>query len=181
MKSINKRGAVALGAALLVLATTAGSCDSGSKEREAAQATSGNQQKKYEKAVPFPAGDLNSPLDRANLSEYLKRSNNPSRVSYVYLLSKDAKVISYYTVKGKVTSVSSQLLPQDDIIDACGASACYQVVDSAGDDGTYGGNEPGIFFFTTDGTLITWTGDYLQSDRPQDVKTPVSLVAQVGN
>jgi hypothetical protein len=160
------------------LAYAAAGC-SGSPERQAAQQTSTDQQKKYEKAVPFPAADLNSPLDRQNLAEYLKRSNDPKRISYVYLLSKDAKVIAYYTVKGKVTSVSSQLLPQDDIIDACGTSACYQVVDSAGDDGTYGGNEPGVFFFTTDGTLVTWTGDYIQSDRPLEVKTPVSLVARV--
>lgn len=165
--------------ALAIATLAVAGCD-GTPERKAAQQTSSEQQKKYEKAVPFPTGDLNNPLDRANLAEYLKRSNNPNRISYVYLMSKDAKVISYYTVKGKVTSVSSQLLPQDDIVDACGASTCYQVVDSAGDDGTYGGNEPGVFFFTTDGTLVTWTGDYIQSDRPQDVKTPVSLVAKVG-
>lgn len=168
-----------IAAALALAAVVATGC-SGSPDRQAAQQTSSDQQKKYDKAVPFPAGDLNNPLDRKNLVEYLKRSNDPNRVSYVYLLSMDAKVISYYTVKGKVTSVSSQLLPQDDIVDACGASTCYQVVDSAGDDGTYGGNEPGVFFFTTDGTLVTWTGDYIQSDRPLDVKTPVSLVAKVG-
>ncbi|MEO3856116.1 hypothetical protein [Acrocarpospora sp. B8E8] len=168
----------ALGAALAVLATTAGSCDS-SEERKQAQAISGNQQKKYEAAVPFPAGDLNNPLDRANLAEYLKRNNDKNRTSYVYLLSMDAKVIAYYAIKGKVTSVSSQLLPQDDIVDPCGSSYCPMSVDSAGDDGTYGGNEPGVFFFTTEGVLITWTGDYIQSDQPMDIKTPVSLVARV--
>lgn len=165
--------------AVAVLAATACTSDT-SEDRKAAQAISGNQQEKYEKAVPFPAGDLNNPLDRANLAEYLKRSNDPKRISYVYLLSMDAKVISYYTIKGKVTSVSSQLLPQDDMQHPCGYNECWLTTDSAGDDGTYGGNEPGVFFFTTDGTLVTWTGDYIQSDRPLDVKTPVSLVAKVG-
>lgn len=165
-------------AAVAVLALTA--C-TGNPEREAAQQASTEQQKAYEARVPFPKGDLSYPLDRANLAEYLKRSNDPDRVSYVYLLSMDAKVIAYYTIKGKVTSVASQLLPQDDLADStCGGCTEKYVVDSAGDDGTYGGNESGVFFFTTDGTLVTWTGDYIQSDRPLDVKTPVSLVAKVG-
>lgn len=167
--------------ALLALAALAvtGCSDDTSADRKKAQAISGDQQDKYEAAVPFPSSELNNPLDRANLAEYLKRSNDPKRVSYVYLLSMDAKVISYYTIKGKVTSVSSQLLPQDDMQHPCSYSECWLTTDSAGDDGTYGGNEPGVFFFTTDGTLVTWTGDYIQSDRPLDVKTPVSLVAKV--
>lgn len=167
-------------AALAVAALALTGC-TGNPEREAAQKASNEQQKKYEQAVPFPSAELSHPLDRANLAEYLKRSNDPDRVSYVYLLSMDAKVIAYYTIKGKVTSVSSQLLPQDDLADStCGTCTEKYVVDSAGDDGTYGGNEEGVFFFTTDGTLVTWTGDYIQSDRPLDVKTPVSLVAKVG-
>jgi hypothetical protein len=175
-----KRGALALSVALAVVATTAGSCSTTSEDRKAAQQTSADQQKKYERAVPFPASDLNNPLDRENLSEYLRRNNDPKRVSYVYILSMDGKVITYYTIKGKVTSVSSQLLPQDDIVDPCSADYCPTVVDSAGDDGTYGGNEPGVFAFTTDGTLVTWTNDYIQSDRPLDIKTPVTLVAKAG-
>ena len=167
--------------AALAVATLALVGCTGNPEREAAQKASTEQQKKYEQVVPFPANELTHPLDRANLAEYLKRSNDPDRVSYVYLLSMDAKVIAYYTVKGKVTSASSQLLPQDDLANStCGSCNEKYVVDSAGDDGTYGGNESGVFFFTTDGTLVTWTGDYIQSDRPLDVKTPVSLVAKVG-
>jgi hypothetical protein len=166
--------------AALAVATLALVGCTGNPEREAAQKASSDQQKKYETVVPFPASELTHPLDRANIAEYLRRSNDPNRVSYVYLLSMDAKVIAYYTIKGKVTSVSSQLLPQDDLADStCGSCTEKYVVDSAGDDGTYGGNEAGVFFFTTDGTLVTWTGDYIQSDRPLDVKTPVSLVAKV--
>lgn len=168
-----------IAALAVAVVASAGCTNDTSEDRKRAQAISGNQQEKYEKAVPFPASDLNHPLDRANLAEYLKRNNDPKRISYVYLLSMDAKVIAYYTIKGKVTSVSSQLLPQDDMQHPCGYSECWLTTDSAGDDGTYGGNEPGVFFFTADGTLVTWTGDYIQSDRPLDVKTPVSLVAKV--
>jgi hypothetical protein len=152
----------------------------GNPEREAAQKASSEQQRKYEAAVPFPAGQLQYPLDRANIAKYLRRSNDRDRISYVYLLGKDGAVITYYTIKGKVTSVSSQLLPQDDLADSTCASCTEKyVVDSAGDDGTYGGNEQGVFAFTTDDVLVTWTTDFIQSDRPLDIKTPVSLVAQV--
>ncbi|MFF4417014.1 hypothetical protein ACFYY8_31220 [Streptosporangium sp. NPDC001559] len=169
-------------AALAFAALAVSGCTSDTtSDREKAQAVSGDQQRKYDKAVPFPSADLNYPLDRANLSEYLRRNNDRNRISYVYLLSMDAKVIAYYTIKGKVTSVSSQLLPQDDMQHPCSVSECWLTTDSAGDDGTYGGNEPGVFFFTTSGALVTWTGDYIQSDRPLDVKTPVSLVAKVGD
>lgn len=178
MRKIRSITAVALAVAALFAISA---CDDTTTDREKAQAVSGEQQRKYDRAVPFPAGDLNYPLDRANLAEYLKRNNDPKRESYVYLLSMDAKVIAYYAIKGKVTSVSSQMLPVDDIQHPCGYRECYLTTDSAGDDGTYGGNEPGIFFFTTDGTLVTWTGDYIQSDRPMDIKTPVSLIAKVGD
>lgn len=170
-----------VGASLALVALVVATGCTGNPEREAAQKASSDQQKKYEKAVAFPAGDLKYPLDRANLAEYLKRSNDPNRISYVYVLSMDGKVMTYFAIKGKVTSVSSQLLPQDDLADStCGSCTEKYVVDSAGDDGTYGGNEPGVFAFTTSGALVTWTGDYIQSDRPMDIKTPVSLIAKVG-
>lgn len=170
-----------IAAALALAALVAVTGCTGNPEREASQKASSDQQKKYEKAVPFQGNDLTYPLDRANVAEYLKRSNDPNRISYVYALSMDGKVMAYYAVKGKVTSVSSQLLPQDDLADStCGSCSEKYVVDSAGDDGTYGGNEEGVFFFTTDGALVTWTGDYIQSDRPMDIKTPLTLVAKVG-
>ncbi|MEV4116167.1 hypothetical protein [Nonomuraea sp. NPDC049695] len=166
-------------AALTVAALGVTACTSSTtSDREKAQAVSGEQQRKYDAAVPFPAGELNHPLDRANLAEYLKRNNDPNRVSYVYLID-HGLIMGYHAIKGKVTSVSSQLLPQDDIQHPCGYSECYLTTDSAGDDGTYGGNEPGVFFFTTDNVLVTWTGTYMQSDRPLDMKTPPLLVAKV--
>lgn len=40
-------------------------------------------------------------------------------------------------------------------------------------DGSYGENDNGIFFFTPDGKYIEWTGTYLYSDIPLEVKDTV--------
>ena len=45
-------------------------------------------------------------------------------------------------------------------------------------DGSYGSNDSGIFFFTTDGKYIEWTGDYLYSDMPFEVDEPVLKVKE---
>ena len=39
----------------------------------------------------------------------------------------------------------------------------------------------GIFFFTPDGKYIEWSGDYLYSDIPFEVKSPVLTIAVGGN
>lgn len=146
--------------------------------------TSAQKQKRQnyeaaEKAVPFPAGVVaRNPLERRNAAEKLKRDSDPARLSYIYLLSLDGKVISHFVAKGKVSSADSQLLPTQDIKDPCASDYCPTVVDASGDDGTYGAREPGIFFFTPQGQMVTWSGDYIQSDRPLSIKTPISLVAE---
>jgi hypothetical protein len=38
--------------------------------------------------------------------------------------------------------------------------------EAAGDDGSYGPNENGIFFFTTEGVMVTYSGEYVLSDGP---------------
>ena len=40
-------------------------------------------------------------------------------------------------------------------------------------DGSYGENDTGIFFFTSDGKYIEWNGSYLYSDIPFTVDSPV--------
>jgi hypothetical protein len=45
-------------------------------------------------------------------------------------------------------------------------------------DGSYGTNDNGIFFFTTDGKYIEWTGTYLYSDIPFIVEDPVLKVSE---
>lgn len=134
----------------------------------------------YEAAVdkvPFPQQAISEPLERKNVAEKLKRDSDPNRLSYIYLLSLDGKVISHFVAKGKVSSADSQLLPTQEVRDVCCSGYEAMQFEAAGDDATYGAREPGIFFFTPQGQMVTWSGDYIQSDRQLSIKTPISLVA----
>ncbi|GAA1623853.1 hypothetical protein GCM10009733_020620 [Nonomuraea maheshkhaliensis] len=171
MKKILK--AITAGAVALVLLTGCTGATEDQKQKrenfEAAQA-----------AVPFPEDVVaKNPTERINVREKLIRDSDPKRLSYIYLLSMDGKVVAHFVAKGKVSSADSQLLPDYEYRDLCGSSACWQLVNAAGDDATYGNREPGIFFFTPEGMLVTWSGDYLQFDRPMKINTPISLVANV--
>lgn len=127
--------------------------------------------------VPFPKDAITYPLERENVAKKLKLDSDPNRLSYIYLLSLDGKVISHFVAKGKVSSADSQLLPTQEVRDVCCSGYEAMQFEAAGDDATYGAREPGIFFFTPAGQLITWSGDYVQSDRQLSIKTPISLVA----
>lgn len=176
--SINRRTAGAVGASALALSLLA-ACSGGDTADQKQKRANFNA---AEQKVPFPTGLVaKNPLERVNAAEKLKRDSNPNRLSYVYLLSLDGKVISHFVAKGKVSSADSQLLPTQEVRDVCGSNCTDRFqFEAAGDDATYGAREPGIFFFTPEGQMVTWNGSYIQSDRPLSIKTPVSLVADAG-
>lgn len=130
-------------------------------------------------AVPYPVDALKDSLERRNLKEKLLRYNNPSKISYIYLLSQTGGIYSFFTIKGKVSSNSSQMTTDQLIQTKCHSSnGCNDVtVNAPGDDGSYGPNEDGIFFFTTDGVMVTWNGPYLLTDAPLKVNAQ-NLVLQ---
>jgi hypothetical protein len=162
--------------AAIIAAFVLGGCTNTNEDSAAEQ-----KRKNYEQIqsqVGFPNEAVKNPLEAKNTAEKLRRDSNPNRLSYVYLLSMDGKVISHFVAKGKVSSTDSQLLPTQEVRDVCCTGEYRdQVLEAAGDDGTYGAREPGIFFFTTSGQLVTWSGDYIQSDRQLSIKTSISLVA----
>lgn len=110
--------------------------------------------------------------------------NRPDHIGYVYVYSMTGQLITFYTIKGKISSTQSQLTETQDIVDdqncvsgvGYGTSsyisgACPVSVDSIGDDGTYGGEEGGpngVFFFTTAGALVELGGNvnWFYSDSP---------------
>lgn len=102
--------------------------------------------------------------------ERLKREDNPSAIRYVYLMS-FGDIVGYYVIKGKVADAGTQLAPEQDIVCRFSSDSC-QAVDSAKDDGTFGGDDAGVFFFTSDGILVETTLDYVQSDAPLAVDVP---------
>jgi hypothetical protein len=113
-------------------------------------------------------------LEKANLAEKRKREENPSAIGYVYLVS-FGKPFGYYVTKGKISASGSQATPGQQIVYACASSAPCQALamDGAQDDGSYGQGDPGIFFFTADGTKVVTSLDYIQSDKPLAIDVPL--------
>jgi len=138
-------------------------------------------QERLTKSAPPPK--LQNSLERVNLVRYLNEINREDRVSYIYLINY-GKVMAFYTIKGKVTYCSSKLTTRDQIITlGQGASkrgpVTRHVVESPGLDGSYGPSEDAIFFWTTEGVLVQWRGDYMWCGEPLKLSTPPELVRQV--
>jgi hypothetical protein len=138
-----------------------------------------SNQSRLVKATPPP--QFNQSLERENLVERLKRLNVANKIGYVYLLGNQGQVVAFYTIKGKVSSLNSLLTTPDQIvrIPATMGEQRYVTLPSPDFDGSYGKNPEGIFFFTTSDALVEYSGNYLYSDQPLKITTPVSLQATV--
>lgn len=92
-------------------------------------------------------------------------------LGYIVLFTDNGGVVGRFVVDGKVSSLNSYLTPDSEAY-----SSEYRLEWIADIDGSYGENDQGIFFFTTDGKYIEWTGTYLYSDIPFEVDTPAIVV-----
>lgn len=137
-------------------------------------------QRQLEDAVPYPLDAMHDSVERRNLKERLLRFNKPDKIGYVYLLSDTGQVVSFYTIKGKISSTQSQLTASQ--TDRCHyhyEQGC-EVTEAPGDDGSYGPNEDGVFFFTTEGVLVQWNGKFIYADAPLKVTTAPIIVETPG-
>lgn len=144
---------------------------------------------KLAKNQPTP-DDIDYSLERYNLikraywvnGQREKANTLPCEIvkplGYIVLFTESGSVVGSFTVDGKVSSLNSFLTPD---------SMCYELdTDSTTKhnewlpdvDGSYGENDTGIFFFTTDGKYIEWTGCYLYSDIPFIVDDPILKVGE---
>lgn len=138
-------------------------------------------------AIPIP--ELQNSSERANVSKRAQIFNNENKISYIYLVSY-GKVMAFYTVKGKVSSLRSYMAPMEQLVDwrgrkcdsswsnNCGGQSSF-VVSAPDIDGTYGENVEGIFFFTTEGAYVEWKGEYMMSDQPLKLTTQPELIRQI--
>ena len=117
---------------------------------------------------PYPSTKVEDSIERRNLTEKLLRFNDPNKIAYVTLLSDYGTVIATFTIQGKVSSNQSSLTATEQCTTESGSdiTGCVQ---SPTDDGSYGQNEEGIFFFTTAGVMAQWNGRYLLTDAPQQI------------
>lgn len=118
-------------------------------------------------------------IERKNIIKRAEIFNKSDKISYIYLLSY-WRVVSFHVVKGKVSSVSSYLTPQEKIVnrywDECtsGNQMCF-TIQAPDIDWSYWTNGDGIFFFTTEGTYIEWKWEYLVSDQPLNINEKVMI------
>ncbi len=144
-------------------------------------------QQKMNVAVPIP--QIETSQERANVARRATIFNTENKVSYIYLVNY-GKVMAFYSVKGKVSSLRSYMVPTEKLVDGdgnqckdywstnAGYKPCY-AVSSSDIDGTYGENVEGIFFFTTEGAYVEWKGDYMMSDQPLKLTTQPELVREI--
>lgn len=140
--------------------------------------------------------DIDYSLERYNLIKRAYWVNGmrdkaralPSPISdmplgYIVLFTESGSVVGKFTVDGKVTSLNSYLTPDSEYYEktSCrgdNSIGCHNNNWLPDVDGSYGSNDNGIFFFTTDGKYIEWTGTYLYSDIPFMVSEPIVKVGK---
>jgi hypothetical protein len=108
------------------------------------------------------SSQITNSLEKQNAQMKRDKEEDPNAIRYVYLLNYGINT-GYYVAKGKISSSSSQVGPESEVVWHNGSAF---TLDSAKDDGTYGPGDPGIYFFTTDGMMVETSLDYIVTDRP---------------
>lgn len=99
-------------------------------------------------------------------------------LGYVVLMLEGVGVVGNYVIDGKVSSLNSFLTPDSEYYEYSAVETARINNWLADVDGSYGENDNGIFFFTTDGKYIEWTGTYIYSDIPYIVDDPILKVQE---
>lgn len=110
-------------------------------------------------------------------------------LGYIVLFTESGSTVGSFVVDGKVSSLNSFLSPDSEFYEkntsyrSMGTATTKYAYDYSNKwiadvDGSYGENDTGIFFFTTDGKYIEWTGTYLYSDIPFIVDDPILKVGE---
>lgn len=99
-------------------------------------------------------------------------------LGYVVLMLEGVGVVGNYVIDGKVSSLNSFLTPDSEYYEYSAGETSKKNNWLADVDGSYGENDNGIFFFTTDGKYIEWTGTYIYSDIPYIVDDPILKVQE---
>lgn len=132
-----------------------------------------------------PPPTLDWSLERDNIIRRTELWNDQNKVSYIYLTD-FGRVMAFYTIRGKVSSVDSSITNPEQLAYArisTGAETSYVGVDgtlpSPSEDGSYGTNGDAVYFFTTDGVYVEWSGDYLLVDEPLAFTSQPELVREI--
>lgn len=160
----------------LVPVVYAGDASQRTTTQDQTQASENNLSKLVQQ-VPIP--QLDNSLERANISKRLTTFSDPAKISYIYLVNY-GRVMAFYTVKGKITSGNKRLTSGQQIIQDSGYNqGSFSVIDAPELDGTYGSSAPYVYFWTTDGVYVQWSGDYMLVDQPLQLTSQPELIRTV--
>ena len=170
---------------ILVMAASFTACsvdESGSRKDTEATMDAANT---LQSNQPTPT-DINYSLERYNLirrtywvnGQREKANALPCEIEkplgYIVLFGESGVIVGSFVVDGKVSSLNSFLTPDSEYYEKVyGGSSTATNKWLADVDGSYGENDAGIFFFTPDGKYVEWTGTYLYSDIPFEIKDSV--------
>ena len=110
--------------------------------------------------------------ERKTIARWSETFNKANVVTYVYLFNY-GKCVGYFLSDGKPASTRSYLMPEENVHSGSNGNVTVSAPDI---DGTYGENNPGIRFFTPEGTPVEWGGDgatYLYSTVPLELNVPM--------
>lgn len=172
----------------IILCMLAG-CDSDYQEQTSDVEKQQRITKDLQQSQPTPT-DIDYSLERYNLirraywvnGQREKALSLPCPVEkplgYVVLMLEGVGVVGNYVIDGKVSSLNSFLTPDSEYYEYSAGETSKKNNWLADVDGSYGENDNGIFFFTTDGKYIEWTGTYIYSDIPYIVDDPILKVQE---
>lgn len=164
-------------------------CDSDYQEQTSDVEKQHSITKELQQSQPTPT-DIDYSLEQYNLirraywvnGQREKALSLPCPVEkplgYVVLMLEGVGVVGNYVIDGKVSSLNSFLTPDSEYYEYSAGETSKKNNWLADVDGSYGENDNGIFFFTTDGKYIEWTGTYIYSDIPYIVDDPILKVQE---
>ena len=164
-------------------------CDSDYQEQTSDVEKQQSITKDLQQSQPTPT-DIDYSLERYNLTRraYWVNGQREKALSlpcpvekplgYVVLMLEGVGVVGNYVIDGKVSSLNSFLTPDSEYYEYSAGETSKKNNWLADVDGSYGENDNGIFFFTTDGKYIEWTGTYIYSDIPYIVDDPILKVQE---
>ena len=150
------------------LAMGADECSNSTASKEQAK-TEENQSRLLEVQPPV---QLDWSLEREQINKRTQLWNEKNKVSWIYLISY-GRIMAFFTIKGKVSSVNSQITNPEQYH--------YNGVSlpSPAEDGSYGTNGDAVYFFTTDGAYVEWNQGYMLSDKPLKLSQEPLLTREV--
>ena len=175
MKTRTRNLTLAFAGVGVLIACTAGACDSNTTAQDASQDTTNKVAAASSKAVPYPFDQMNQGkwLELQMLRENLLRQNNKAAARYVTWLTQQGQIVAQWPIQGMVFDPNSQMTATN-IVSPCkgdGSGACSVAVTAPGDNGTYGPEAMCYAFYDVKGVehQLSCTAIVLESDSPDDL------------